>query len=76
MKNIIAIGGSNSSQSINRQLASWAANLVNDSQVNTLDLNDFEMPIYSSDRENKQVFHKKHIHLKISSKKRMVLSFH
>jgi len=52
MKNIIAIGGSNSRQSINQQLASWAANEVKESLVELLDLNDFEMPIYSIDLEN------------------------
>ena len=52
MKKIIAIGGSNSRQSINKNFASWAANEVSESQVETLDLNDFEMPIYSVDRES------------------------
>ncbi len=51
MKTIIAFGASNSSKSINRQLASWVSNQVEDTNVNLLDLNDFEMPIYSMDRE-------------------------
>ncbi|WP_111682783.1 NADPH-dependent FMN reductase [Winogradskyella tangerina] len=51
MKKIIAFAGSNSSTSINKQLATYAASQVSDVEVKVLDLNDFEMPIYSSDRE-------------------------
>ena len=54
MNNILAFGASNSAQSINKQLAYWAANQVNNGSVNFLDLNDFEMPIYSIDREREQ----------------------
>lgn len=49
--NVLAFGASNSSQSINRQLAAYTAAQVPGAQVELLDLNDFEMPIYSSDRE-------------------------
>ncbi len=52
MKKILAIGASNSSESINRQFSSWAANQVENADIEVLDLNDFEMPIYSKDREN------------------------
>lgn len=48
---IVAFGASNSSNSINRQLAAYAAEQVADTTVNLLDLNDYEMPIYSIDRE-------------------------
>ena len=51
MKNIIALAGSNSSASINKQLVTYAGSLLEGIEVNVLDLNDFEMPIYSSDRE-------------------------
>ena len=50
-KKLIAFGASNSRQSINKQLANFAANQIEDAEVHLLDLNDFEMPIYSSDRE-------------------------
>lgn len=50
MSRVIALGASNSSTSINKQLATWAANQLN-CDVEVLDLNDFEMPIYSQDRE-------------------------
>jgi len=53
---IVAFGASSSKNSINKKLASFAAKLyqaeVNASaQIELLDLNDFEMPIYSIDRE-------------------------
>jgi len=51
MKNIVAFGASNSSQSINKQLARFAAYQLDDVEVSLLDLNDFEMPIFSVDRE-------------------------
>ena len=52
MKKILGIGASNSSKSINRQFASWAVSQVKDMKGEVLDLNDYEMPIYSKDREN------------------------
>ena len=53
---ILAFAASNSRNSINRALVESAADLlkteiVPGAEVETLDLNDFEMPIYSSDRE-------------------------
>lgn len=51
MKNIIAFAGSNSSDSINKKLATYAANLVDAAKVTILDLNDFDLPIYSKDLE-------------------------
>jgi chromate reductase len=48
---IIAFGASNSKQSINQQLAVYAANTIKDATIIELDLNDFEVPIYSIDRE-------------------------
>jgi len=54
MKNIIAFAGSNSVASINKQLAVYAANQVSDAKVTTLDLNDYELPLYSIDLENKE----------------------
>ncbi len=56
MKNIIAFGASNSSTSINKQLAKWTSDQLEDSSVTLLDLNDYEMPIYSMDREKNDGF--------------------
>jgi len=50
-KKILAFGASNSKASINKQLANYAANQLTEVEVTLLDLNDFEMPIYSIDRE-------------------------
>jgi NAD(P)H-dependent FMN reductase len=51
MKKIIAFGASSSKTSINKQLATFAANQFQNASVEVLDLNDFEMPIYSVDKE-------------------------
>ncbi len=51
MKKVIAFGASSSSKSINKQLATYAANLVEGVDVEILDLNDFPVPIYSEDEE-------------------------
>lgn len=53
MKHIIAFAGSNSTNSINKQLATYAASLVEDVEVTVLDLNDFELPVYGIDLEQK-----------------------
>jgi len=55
-KKILAFGASNSSTSINRQLAKYASGLFKKADVELLDLNDYEMPIYSIDREKKDGF--------------------
>ena len=51
MKNIIAFAGSNSKSSINKQLVVYAASLLEDTNAEILDLNNFELPIYSIDLE-------------------------
>ena len=53
MKNVIAIGGSNSEKSINKTLASYAANKLTNVKVTVLDLNDFDLPLYGIDLETK-----------------------
>ncbi len=51
MKRILAFGASTSSTSINKQFAHYAAQQVNDVDLTLIDLNDFEAPLYSIDRE-------------------------
>ncbi len=53
-KKIVAMGASSSRQSINKQFAQFAAHQVPHAEVNLLDLNDYEMPIYSIDREQEE----------------------
>lgn len=49
---ILAFGASSSKNSINKKLATFAANLFQNAEVTVLDLNDFEMPVYSVDKES------------------------
>ena len=51
MKKIVAFGASSSSNSINKKLATYAAQQIKNSNIKILDLNNFEMPIYSEDYE-------------------------
>jgi NAD(P)H-dependent FMN reductase len=51
MKKILAFGASNSKNSINKAFATFAASQIRDVDVQIIDLNDFEMPIYSIDIE-------------------------
>lgn len=48
---IIAFGASPSKNSINKKLATYAASLFENAQVEVLDLNDYQMPIFSVDIE-------------------------
>ncbi|MUK61930.1 NADPH-dependent FMN reductase [Aliivibrio fischeri] len=48
---ILALAASSSSTSINKQLATYAAGLVAGAEVEVLDINDYEMPIFSEDKE-------------------------
>jgi chromate reductase len=47
MKNILAIGGSNSSNSINRKLAHFTASLFKDASVDLYNLSLVDLPIFS-----------------------------
>jgi chromate reductase, NAD(P)H dehydrogenase (quinone) len=51
MKKILAFAGSNSKNSINKQLAVYAVKQVNVAEVIVLDLNNFELPLYGIDYE-------------------------
>jgi len=52
---ILTFAASNSSQSINRQIAQYAgrlaAEVIDGAVIETLDIHDYEMPLYQSDRE-------------------------
>ena len=49
---ILAFGASNSKNSINKKLAAYAASFFENADIILIDLNDFEMPIFSVDRES------------------------
>lgn len=48
---IIAFGASSSKKSINKNLATYAAQLFENAELEVLDLNDFQMPLFSVDVE-------------------------
>ena len=51
-RKVIAFAASSSSRSINKQLVTYACSLLRDADVEILDLNDFELPLFSVDRED------------------------
>ena len=50
MTNILAFGASSSVNSINKTFANYSSKQIPNSKTNLLDLNDFEMPIFSIDK--------------------------
>jgi NAD(P)H-dependent FMN reductase len=48
---ILAIPASNSRKSINKDLINYAASMLGQHDVEVININDYEMPIYSSDLE-------------------------
>jgi|TARA_B110000116_G_scaffold259353_1_gene261384 NAD(P)H-dependent FMN reductase len=48
---LLAFAASSSSKSINKKLAIYAASLVADATVEIIDINDYEMPLFSQDKE-------------------------
>jgi NAD(P)H-dependent FMN reductase len=48
---VTCFAASSSRNSINKQLVTYVAGLVEDADVEVLDLNDFELPLFSVDRE-------------------------
>ena len=50
---LLTFAATNSSKSINKQLVSYASSLVAGADVELIDLNDYELPIYSDVQEDK-----------------------
>jgi len=48
---VLAFAASSSKRSINKQLVNYAANQIPEAQVELLDINDYELPIFSEDIE-------------------------
>jgi len=48
---ILAFGASNSKNSINKKLAAYATTFFESAEISIIDLNDFEMPLFSVDKE-------------------------
>ena len=51
MKTLLCFGASNASNSINVKLTRFATTFFSEMTINLIDLNDYEMPIFSIDRE-------------------------
>jgi len=49
--NIIAFGATTSKKSINKSLATFASSLIAEARVEILDLNEYELPLFSEDKE-------------------------
>lgn len=48
---VTCFAASSSRNSLNKKLVTYAASLVKDAEVEILDLNDYELPLFSVDRE-------------------------
>jgi chromate reductase len=57
MKKILVFAGSSSKTSINKQLAVYAAQQFKNAELDILDLNDYEMPVFSVDKEKENGIH-------------------
>ena len=58
--NIVVFAASNSTRSVNQRLVNYAAKILQGElavsvEIDVLDLNDYEMPIYSPDREERGI---------------------
>ena len=64
MKKILVFGASNSRQSINKKLATYAASLLQELEYTLIDLNDFDMPMFGVDLEKAEGFPDKAVEMK------------
>ncbi|SMP29102.1 NADPH-dependent FMN reductase [Chryseobacterium profundimaris] len=62
---ILAFAGSTSSTSINKELVKFVLKDFQDHEINLIDLNDFDMPVFSVDREKKGFPDEAHRFLKV-----------
>lgn len=74
---ILAIGASNSPNSINRILATYAAQQITGAEVEVLDLNDYELPIFSMEREQRfgQPLQARNFYRKVGDADALVIAF-
>ena len=56
MKKILTLGGSNSKNSINKILAEYTGELIKNVELVKIDLNVYDLPMFSIDVENEQCF--------------------
>ena len=74
---VLAFAASSNSQSINKQLATYAASLVDKAEVEILDINDYEMPLFSQDKEAElgQPTHAKNFYGKLGQADAIIIAF-
>jgi len=74
---IVAFAASTSSKSINKQLVTYVATLTSGAEFEILDLNDYELPLYSEDLE-REIRHPlliKKFLAKLASADALIISF-
>jgi len=74
---LLAFAASSSKNSINKKLVTYAASLLEDVQTEILDLNDYELPLFSVDKEQElgQPALAKNFLSKISDSDGIIISF-
>jgi len=74
---VLAFAASSSTKSINKMLVTYAVSLLTDAEVEILDLNDYELPLFSEDKEEEigQPSLAKDFLRKISESDTLVISF-
>ncbi|MFT7688139.1 MAG: chromate reductase [Candidatus Azotimanducaceae bacterium] len=74
---ILAFAASNNKHSINRILVNYAANMVSGANIEMLDIDDYEMPIFSDKRENElgQPHKAKTFHQRVANADAIIVSF-
>ncbi|MBD1558721.1 NAD(P)H-dependent oxidoreductase [Vibrio sp. S9_S30] len=74
---IIAFAATSSRESINKQLVTYASSLIDGADVEVLDINDYEMPLFSTDREKElgQPAEARVFYEKLGSADAIVISF-
>ncbi|MCO7227413.1 NADPH-dependent FMN reductase [Pleionea sp. CnH1-48] len=74
---LLAFAASSSRQSINKQLVTYATQQLSNVDVEMLDLNDYEMPLYSIDKEQEQGIpdHAHRFYKKIGEADALLISF-
>lgn len=74
---VLAFAATSSKNSINAKLAAYTANQIKGAQVEILDINDYEMPLFSEDREKELGQHElaKAFYNKLGEADAIVISF-
>jgi len=74
---ILAFSASSNKNSINKKLATYAANLAENAEIDIIDINDYEMPVFSEDREKElgQPQQSKDFYQKIAEADAIIISY-